>query len=153
MSDIRVAGRMDRTLNDLERGCLQQLEWEEGKVLPDNNLIAILCDTVRLIREVSGVFQENAAIKAQLADEARADEETHATVMRIEQENETLKTEVGRLREGLKRLQYRHTNGLDNYYRICVGCTAESNSRIKEVLPDPECKPNCWISNLIGGEE
>ena len=67
MNDIQVAGRMERTVHDLERACLQKLEWEQGQLLPDNGLIAVLCDTVRLARESSDMFKENAALKESLA--------------------------------------------------------------------------------------
>jgi hypothetical protein len=46
-----VSGRLERTLDALERGALVMLAHEQEKILPDNALIAVLCDTVRLCRE------------------------------------------------------------------------------------------------------
>ncbi len=49
-----VAGRiMDRSIGMFEQACLVQLEGEQAKIRPDNHLIAILCDAVRLGREYS----------------------------------------------------------------------------------------------------
>lgn len=49
----RVAGRMECSGAEFERRCLVLIEQEQGKALPDNGLIAVLCDGVRLAREYS----------------------------------------------------------------------------------------------------
>lgn len=46
-----VAGRFDRTLADFERSCLVHLDEEQRRANPDNALIAVLCDAVKLARE------------------------------------------------------------------------------------------------------
>lgn len=46
-----VAGRMECSNATFERRCLIALAEEQEKLNPDNNLIAILCDGVRLARE------------------------------------------------------------------------------------------------------
>ena len=47
-----VAGRrVNSSLADLEYRARVHLEEEQGKPLPENSLIALLCDTVRLCRE------------------------------------------------------------------------------------------------------
>ena len=46
-----VAGRLDRTIADFERACLVHLAEEQARPNPDNALIAVLCDAVRLARE------------------------------------------------------------------------------------------------------
>lgn len=55
MSDLpTVAGRsMDRTIADFERSCCVLLGEEQRKPNPDNALIGVLCDAVRLGREYS----------------------------------------------------------------------------------------------------
>lgn len=52
LSMPEVGGRMiDGTLNDLERRARLCIGLELEKIAPDNALIAVLCDTVRLVRE------------------------------------------------------------------------------------------------------
>lgn len=47
-----VGGRKIETSNDeFERKCLVHLEAEQRKLLPDNSLIALLCEAVRCVRE------------------------------------------------------------------------------------------------------
>lgn len=47
-----VGGSMiDGTLADLERRARLCIGREQEKIAPDNALIAVLCDTVRLVRE------------------------------------------------------------------------------------------------------
>lgn len=53
---VSVAGRMERTLADFERACLVHLENEQRRPNPDNALIAVLCDAVRLTREQAPPF-------------------------------------------------------------------------------------------------
>lgn len=48
---VAVAGRLDRSLADFERACLVHLADEQGRPSPNNALIAVLCDAVRLARE------------------------------------------------------------------------------------------------------
>jgi hypothetical protein len=48
----KVAGRsLTRSLYDFQRACLVTLAEEQAKPLPDNALVALLCDAVRLSRE------------------------------------------------------------------------------------------------------
>jgi hypothetical protein len=42
---------MERTLADFERACEVHIEEEQARPLPNNALIAVLCDAVRLSRE------------------------------------------------------------------------------------------------------
>lgn len=47
-----VGGRQVlRTLGELENAAIRCIEFEQEKIAPDNALIGVLCDTVRLIRE------------------------------------------------------------------------------------------------------
>ena len=46
-----VAGRFNRTLADFERSCLISIGDEQLRTNPDNYLIGVLCDAVRLARE------------------------------------------------------------------------------------------------------
>lgn len=48
---VSVAGRLDRSLADFERACLVHLDEEQHRASPDNALIGLLCDAVRLARE------------------------------------------------------------------------------------------------------
>lgn len=47
----KVGGRLERTVSALERAALIYVMREQEKLSPDNALIAVLCDTVRLCRE------------------------------------------------------------------------------------------------------
>lgn len=48
-----VAGiYMDRTLNDFVRGCETYILEESRKLAPDTHLLSLLCDAVRLTREM-----------------------------------------------------------------------------------------------------
>lgn len=46
-----VAGHFNGTLQDFERRCRVHLIHEQEKINPDNALIALLCDAVRVKRE------------------------------------------------------------------------------------------------------
>ncbi len=46
-----VAGTLDKSIAEHERGCLVLIGNEQEKIAPDNHLIAVLCDAVRLARE------------------------------------------------------------------------------------------------------
>ncbi len=48
---IIVAGHFSRTLADFERACLTHIGEEQARPSPDNSLVAVLCDAVRLTRE------------------------------------------------------------------------------------------------------
>lgn len=48
---VAVTGRLDRSLADFERACLVHLDEEQQRANPDNALIGVLCDAVRLVRE------------------------------------------------------------------------------------------------------
>jgi hypothetical protein len=50
-SAVAVAGPLARSLADFERSCLVHIEEEQQRPNPDNSLIAVLCDAVRLTRE------------------------------------------------------------------------------------------------------
>ncbi len=49
--DVAVAGRMDRSIADFIRACSVHLVEQQENISPDNALIAVLCDAVRLARE------------------------------------------------------------------------------------------------------
>lgn len=52
MNDLPlVAGGLEGNLATFERRCLLQLKEEQEKILPNNALIAVLCDAVRVKRE------------------------------------------------------------------------------------------------------
>lgn len=44
---------MDRSLNDFAHACEVYIEVEQAKLAPDNALIALLADAVRLTREMT----------------------------------------------------------------------------------------------------
>lgn len=46
-----VTGKFNDSLLNFERRCRLLLGVEQAKILPDNSLIAVLCDAVRLSRE------------------------------------------------------------------------------------------------------
>jgi hypothetical protein len=48
---------MEGSNADFERRCLVYLAEEQDKLSPDNGLIALLCDGVRLAREYSAAMQ------------------------------------------------------------------------------------------------
>jgi len=50
---VSVAGPFARTYADFERSCLVHIDEEQRRANPDNALIALLCDAVRLTREVA----------------------------------------------------------------------------------------------------
>lgn len=43
---------MDRSIADFRRACAAHIEKEQAKQLPNNSLIALLCDAIRLSREL-----------------------------------------------------------------------------------------------------
>ena len=48
----KVSGNMcERSISDLERACLILIGEEQQKLNPNNSLISVLCDSVRLGRE------------------------------------------------------------------------------------------------------
>lgn len=52
MKEVHVGGRrLLRSLADFERACKVHIAEEQDKLNPDNALIALLCDAVRLARE------------------------------------------------------------------------------------------------------
>ena len=51
---VKIGGTyMDRSLNEFTRACEVYIEAEQAKLAPDNALIALLCDAVRLTREMT----------------------------------------------------------------------------------------------------
>ena len=48
---------MDRSLNDFRQACAARLEEEHAKSAPDTLLIALLCDAIRLTREMAAMIQ------------------------------------------------------------------------------------------------
>ncbi len=48
---VMVAGRMGRSIAEHERACLVLIEEEQSKIAPNNALISVLCDSVRMGRE------------------------------------------------------------------------------------------------------
>lgn len=56
---IQIDGdRCLTSLHEFERACLTHLEEEQSKPNPDNALIALLCDAVRLKREHTELFRK-----------------------------------------------------------------------------------------------
>ena len=52
-----VDGRiMYRSLPDFRRACCVYIETEQHQVSPDNTLLALLCDAVRLSRETEDLY-------------------------------------------------------------------------------------------------
>lgn len=51
-----VAGRMECSNAEFERRCLIYIAEEQDKLMPDNALMALLCDGVRLAREYSAAM-------------------------------------------------------------------------------------------------
>ena len=43
---------MDRSIGDFVRACTAYLEEEQAKLAPDTHLIALVCDALRLTREM-----------------------------------------------------------------------------------------------------
>jgi len=58
-----VAGRMEGSNADFEHRCMVYLAEEQDKLSPDNGLIALLCDGVRLAREYSSAMQSGQKIE------------------------------------------------------------------------------------------
>ena len=60
MSELPIVGgrTMLRTHADFERACLVLLESEQRKIEPDNAVIGVLCDAVRLSRECCDMMRE-----------------------------------------------------------------------------------------------
>ena len=57
-----VAGvYMDRSINDFVRGCEVYVQEESQKLCPDAHLIALLCDAVRLSRELTLIAATDSA--------------------------------------------------------------------------------------------
>ena len=54
-----VVGRMECSNEELEHRCLIYIGLEQEKIMPDNALIAVLCDAVRCAREYSREMQIN----------------------------------------------------------------------------------------------
>jgi hypothetical protein len=44
---------MDRSLNNFQQACEFYIDNEQEKLLPDNDLIALLSDAIRLTRELT----------------------------------------------------------------------------------------------------
>ena len=50
---VEIAGTyMDRSLTDFQQACEVYIEREQGTLAPDTALLALLCDAVRLAREL-----------------------------------------------------------------------------------------------------
>jgi hypothetical protein len=49
--DATVAGRFDRSIADFIRACSVHLVEQQESIAPNNALIAVLCDSIRLARE------------------------------------------------------------------------------------------------------
>ena len=85
-------------------------------------------------------------------------------IKKIEKENTDLRKQVEEMREGLKRLQYLTTPNFDEPISgsdetpipltvTCIGCGESINTTDKKSYPQyPVCKPDCWLSKLIGGK-
>lgn len=48
---VKIIGRLEGSINNFISRCETTIESEQGKGEPDNALIALLCDAVRLARE------------------------------------------------------------------------------------------------------
>ena len=62
MTDVVVTGSLEGSPSMLEHRCLVLLAEEQEQLLPNNALIAVLCDTVRFIRlarEICNTLQES----------------------------------------------------------------------------------------------
>jgi len=55
---MEIAGKFGGCLNIFILRCQTILEDEQAKILPDNNLIAVLCDAVRIVREIPVIKTE-----------------------------------------------------------------------------------------------
>lgn len=112
---VAVAGEsMERTLADFERACLAHLEGAQEELNPDNALIALLCDAVRLKREYTACVRAD-QLTALSAENARLiTERDHAfaehgvesgfwgrAAARATQRSKRLEEENARLREAL----------------------------------------------------
>ena len=50
---IVAGGHMGRSLGDFSRACETYIQEESRKLLPDTHVISLLCDAVRLTREMA----------------------------------------------------------------------------------------------------
>ena len=65
MSELpEVAGRMSRSIAELEHAIKVLLGEEQAKISPDTALISVLCDTVRFIREDAQHWKESLDLAA-----------------------------------------------------------------------------------------
>ncbi len=55
----QVAGEFNDSPNNFEYRCKVMLAVEQEKILPDNRLIALLCDAVRLKRKFYGEYSQS----------------------------------------------------------------------------------------------
>lgn len=66
---VTIAGTyMDRSLNDFQRACEHCIENEQEKPWPDTHLIDLLCDAIRLAREMAEKDVASTQLVAQLLD-------------------------------------------------------------------------------------
>jgi hypothetical protein len=80
-----VAGMMRGSIQDFERTCLVLADEEQRKPLPNNALVATLCDGVRLCREYAGLGKALHEAASQITAEKEA-------LAFVAKEVETIKT-------------------------------------------------------------
>ena len=80
-SRVAVAGCLDRTIADFERAALVHIEEEQGRPNPDNALIAVLCDSVRLGREYGQAFAAGEAAERERRQDMLAELQNGVTAV------------------------------------------------------------------------
>ena len=55
---MEITGTLERSPEELINACKILLEEEQEKPLPNNALVAVLCDTVRMARQYETVKEE-----------------------------------------------------------------------------------------------
>jgi hypothetical protein len=66
---VVIAGAVPvQSLNMHQRACEVYIEAEQAKILPDTHLIALLCDSVRLVRENTALHAECLALAGRLIE-------------------------------------------------------------------------------------
>jgi hypothetical protein len=69
---VVVGTKMERALDEFVQACEVHIEDEQSKILPDNSLISILCDSVRLARKFDAVIIERNKYKSALIAAGKA---------------------------------------------------------------------------------
>lgn len=83
LETVRVGGEyVEKTLNEHVLACNALLFEEQQKANPDNALVAVLCDSVRLVRECARLAKRGLAIEPD--DQARSEGERTAAQERAD---------------------------------------------------------------------